>query len=84
MHDTTMREAAREALIDLWCQDGFKVPARHNRLVCHAQGHGTGYSVEHTARRSALRELSIARCGIGFLKTLSLCSSMTSRMAGRR
>jgi hypothetical protein len=34
MHGTTMREAAREALIDLWCQDGFKVPARHNRLVC--------------------------------------------------
>jgi hypothetical protein len=34
MHDTTMREVAREALIDLWCRDGFKVPVHHNRLVC--------------------------------------------------
>lgn len=26
----TMREAAREALIDLWAREGFKVPARQN------------------------------------------------------
>ena len=28
-----MRAAARKALIDLWCRDGFRVPSRHNRLV---------------------------------------------------
>ena len=33
MSSIDMRESARAALIDLWSEDGFNVPVRHNRAI---------------------------------------------------
>jgi hypothetical protein len=43
---------ARDALIDLWCEDGFKVAARHNRVFLEL----AGLSDEIRKRLGAARE----------------------------
>jgi hypothetical protein len=42
-----MRTAAREALIELWCRDGFKVPSRRNRPALMSVKLATSFPARH-------------------------------------